>query len=114
MEILSYRPAYVTGTGRTHHKYLRYHTAEVLEPGIPFHQTAAGYTNNCVIRKGFPCGSSGNLISCNAGDLDSIPGSGRCSGEGQGYPLQSSGLENSMDCMLQEKTVPLGPFFLNK
>ena len=30
--------------------------------------------------------------------LGSIPGSGRSSGDGKGYPLQSSGLENSMDC----------------
>jgi len=31
------------------------------------------------------------------GDLGSIPGLGRSSGEGKGYPLQCSGLENSMD-----------------
>ena len=36
-------------------------------------------------------------ISCNAGDLCLIPGMGRCPGEGKGYPLQYSGLENSMD-----------------
>jgi len=36
-------------------------------------------------------------ISCIAGDLDSIPGLGRSLGEGKGYPLQYSGLENSMD-----------------
>ena len=35
--------------------------------------------------------------ACNAGDLGSIPGSGRSPGEGNGYPLQYSGLENSMD-----------------
>ena len=35
---------------------------------------------------------------CNAGDLGSNPGLGRCPGEGKGYPLQYSGLENSMDC----------------
>ena len=35
--------------------------------------------------------------TCNAGDLGSIPGSGRSSGEGNGYPLQYSCLENSMD-----------------
>ena len=34
---------------------------------------------------------------CNAGDLDLIPGLGRSPGEGKGYPLQYSGLENSMD-----------------
>ena len=35
--------------------------------------------------------------TCNAGDLGSIPGLGRSPGEGQGYPLQYSGLENSVD-----------------
>ena len=34
------------------------------------------------------------------GDLGSIPGSGRSPGEGKGYPLQLSGLENSMDCIV--------------
>ena len=37
---------------------------------------------------------------CNEGDLDSIPGLGRSPGEGKGYPLQYSGLENSMDCIV--------------
>ena len=36
---------------------------------------------------------------CSAGDLGSIPGLGRSPGEGKGYPLQYSGLENSMDCV---------------
>ena len=34
------------------------------------------------------------------GDLGLIPGLGRCPGEGKGYPLQYSGLENSMDCIV--------------
>ena len=46
---------------------------------------------------GFPCGSAGKESTCNAGDLGSIPGLGRSPGEGRGYPLQYSGLENSMD-----------------
>ena len=46
---------------------------------------------------GFPCGSAGKESTCNAGDLGSIPGLGRSPGEGKGYPLQYSGLENSMD-----------------
>ena len=46
---------------------------------------------------GFPCGSTGKEFDCHAGDLGSIPGSGRSPGEGNGYPLQYSGLENSMD-----------------
>ena len=46
---------------------------------------------------GFLCGSDGKESACNAGDLGSIPGLGRSPGEGKGYPLQYSGLENSMD-----------------
>ena len=46
---------------------------------------------------GFPGGSDGKEYAGNAGDLDSIPGMGRSSGEGYGYPFQYSGLENSMD-----------------
>ena len=42
--------------------------------------------------------SNGKESACNAGDLGSIPGLGRSPGEGKGYPLQFSGLENSMDC----------------
>ena len=39
---------------------------------------------------GFPSGSAGKESACNAGDPGSIPGLGRSSGEGIGYPLQSS------------------------
>ena len=38
--------------------------------------------------------------ACNVGDLGSIPGLGRSPGEGKGYPLQYSGLENSVDCIV--------------
>ena len=43
----------------------------------------------------FPGGSDGKVSACNAGDLGSIPGSGRSHGEGNGEPLQYSCLENS-------------------
>ena len=46
---------------------------------------------------GFPGGSDGKESACNAGDLGSGPGSGRSPGEGNGYPLQYSCLEKSMD-----------------
>ena len=46
---------------------------------------------------GFPGGSDGKESACNAGDLGSISGLGRSPGEGNGNPLQYSGLENSMD-----------------
>ena len=46
--------------------------------------------------QGLPCGSAGEESACNVGDLGSIPELGRSPGEGKGYPLQHSGLENSM------------------
>ena len=46
---------------------------------------------------GFPGGSAGKASARNAGDLGSIPGSGRCLGERNGNPLQYSCLENPMD-----------------
>ena len=49
---------------------------------------------------GFPCGSAGKESACNVGDLGSTPGLGRSPGEGKGYPLQYSGLENSMNCIV--------------
>ena len=49
---------------------------------------------------GFPGGSAGKESACNVEDLGLIPGLGRSAGEGKGYPLQYSGLDNSMDCIL--------------
>ena len=49
---------------------------------------------------GFPCGSAGKESACNVGDPGSIPGLGRSPGEGKGYSLQYSGLENPMDCIV--------------
>ena len=48
----------------------------------------------------FPGGSHGKESACNEGDLGSILGLGRSPGERKGYPLQYSGLENSMDCIV--------------
>ena len=48
---------------------------------------------------GFPGDSEIKASACNAGDLGLIPGWGRSPGEGKGYPLQYSGLENSMNCI---------------
>ena len=53
---------------------------------------------------GFPGGSAGKESTCNAGDLGSIPGLGRFLGEGKVYPLQYSGLENSMDFIVHGVT----------
>ena len=47
--------------------------------------------------QGFPYSSVGKGSACNAGDLGSIPGSGRSPGAGNGNPLLHSCLENPMD-----------------
>ena len=49
---------------------------------------------------GFPDSSVGKESACNAGGPGSIPGLGRSAGEGIGYPLQYSDLENFMDCIV--------------
>ena len=54
---------------------------------------------------GFPDSSAGKESACNVGDLGSIPGLGRLPGEGNGYPLQYSSLENSMDRGAWQATV---------
>ena len=72
---------------------------------IHFHLTILILTNSFCHRKwrglislcGFPGGSEVTASACNAGDLGSIPGSGRSPGEGNGNPLQYSCLENPMD-----------------
>ena len=53
---------------------------------------------------GFPGSSAGKVSAYNAGDLGSIPGLERSPGEEKGYPLQYSGLENSMDCIVHGVT----------
>ena len=53
---------------------------------------------------GFPCGSAEKESTHNAGDLGLIVGLGRSPGEGKGYPLQYSGLETSMKCIVHGVT----------
>ena len=54
---------------------------------------------------GFPDGSDSNECFCNVGELGLIPGLGRAPGEGNGYPLQYSCLENAMDRGVWKATV---------
>ena len=49
---------------------------------------------------GIPLWLAGKQIACNAGDLGSVPGLGRSPRERKSYPLQYSGLENFMDCIV--------------
>ena len=53
---------------------------------------------------GFPVSSVGKESAYNAGDLGSIPGLGRSPREGKDYPLQYSGLKNSMSCIVHGVT----------
>ena len=63
--------------------------------GLPF--PSPGDLPHPRIKPGFPHSSAGKESARNPGDLASIPGLGRSPGEGKGYPLQYSGLENSRD-----------------
>ena len=63
-------------------------------------QTRDGFRYHICSANAFPGGSEVKASACNAGDLGSIPGLGRSPGEGKGYPLQYSGLENSMACIV--------------
>ena len=63
------------------------------------HQRKGGKKDHpTIMDKGFPGSSAGRVSTCNAGDLGSVPGLGRSPGEGNGYPLQHSDLEKSIDC----------------
>ena len=69
------------------------------------------------ISLGFPCGLTGKESACNVGDLGLIPGLRRSPGEGKGYPLQYSGLENSMDCIVhgvKKSWTQLSDFHIHK
>ena len=68
--------------------------------------------------QGFSDSPVGKESACNAGYQGLIPGLGRSPGEGKGYQLQYSGLENSTDCVVHgvaKSWVPLSDFhFHNK
>ena len=72
------------------------HTRLVEKPQVLIRWTFVG--------QGLPCDSAGKESACNAGDLGSIPGLGKTPGEGKDQPLQYSGLENSMDCIIHRVT----------
>ena len=59
---------------------------------------------------GLPGGSAGEESAHNVGDLDSIPGLGRSSGEGKGYPLLYPCLESPMDYGVANSQTPLSDF----
>ena len=63
-----------------------------------------GFLGLFIAAVGFPGGSVGKESASSAGTLGSIPWLGRSRGEGNGYPLQYSGLGNSMDCIVHGVT----------
>ena len=80
---------------RFNEKLLRDNTKFLYPPLILFPLLSTSYIN-----MGFPDISVGKESTCNVGDLGSILGLGRSLAEGKGYPLQYSGLENSMGCIV--------------
>ena len=62
------------------------------------------YLKEALLIPGIPGSSDGEESTCNEGDSGLIPGLGRSPGEGNSYPLQYSGLENSMNCMIHGVT----------
>ena len=62
---------------------------------------------------GFPDSSVDKESACNAGDPSSVPVLGRSPGEGKGYPLQYSGLENSMNCVVHGVEKSLSDFYFH-
>ena len=69
--------------------------AETLIPNL-----FDGVTFKKWLGHGFPGSSAGKESTCKAEDPSLIPGSGKSSGEGIDHPLQYSGLENSLDCIV--------------
>ena len=64
-----------------------------------------GMLRDSLVAQGFPGGSEVKVSACNAGDLGSIPGSGRSTGEENGNPLQYSFLENPTERGAWQATV---------
>ena len=107
---------YPQNSRRLGNQMLRNETDQACKQGFPDSSVSKESTCNAgdpssrrdrlptPVSLGVPCGSAGKESACHVGDLGSIPGLGRSPGEGKGYPLQYSGLENSMDCIVHGVT----------
>ena len=86
--------------GKIHIKVYYFNHFKVYNSGLCLFLTGLLFSYflgiNLIIND-FPCGSNSKESACNAGDLGSIPGSGKSNGEGHGNPFQYSCLENPMD-----------------
>ena len=77
--------------GKEEESHICHHTLEYKDSGL---------VKSKALHLGFPRGSAGKESACNVGDLGSIHGLGRFPWIREHYPLQHSGLENSMDCIV--------------
>ena len=75
----------------------RFNVIPIKLPMAFFTEFMALFNSTLLMFLGFPFGLAGKESAHNAGDLGSIPGLGRSPGEGKGYTLQYSGLENFRD-----------------
>ena len=78
------------------------------------HMRAHTHTHPHTHTPRFSGGSGSKESACNAGDPGSIPGSGRSTGEGNGYPLQYSTLENTVRGILQGEIKEWAAFLLSR
>ena len=83
----------------SHSNGINWYLSAVLFRSCDFLKTES-YLGPIFFWEKLTCGSAGKESACNVGDLGLIPGLGRSPGEGKGYPLQYSALENSMDYIL--------------
>ena len=74
-----------------------------MQKKAPLHSECT-CAHTLMLKLGFPCGLAGKESACNVGDHGLIPGLGRSPRKRKSYPLQYSGLENSMDCTVHEVT----------
>ena len=81
-------------------QYSKVTIPRLIHPSIHLSIYLSIYLSIClsISLYGFPCGSEVRASARNAGDMGSIPGSGRSPGDGNGNPLQYSCLENTVDC----------------
>ena len=105
--VLSLQPHHLLSTSLLANIIIRFKLMVYLELHIsPRNLSVYVYVCVCVcVWMGFPHGSDSKQSSCNAGDSGLIPGLGRSPGEGNGYPLQYSCLENSIDRGAWQATV---------
>ena len=90
--------------GIAKHKTQGYYKEDNYQRGGANLGNSEGHVSVSFSLNRLPCGSAGKEPACNVGYLCSIPGLGGSPGKGKGYPLQYSGLENSMDCIVHGVT----------